>query len=438
MLVSHGMSVQTPKAAADALRQYGYYRLSGYTYWFRDPASHRFREGSRFEDVIALHRFDTALRQVVADGIAEVELALRFHVGHRLGRQHTFAHLTGTGIDDRYVDRDPDHAGPHAGWVAEYLRQEQRSQETFVLHFREKYGPRLPVWAATEIMSFGLLAALYRSMNPKDRMLIAARFGVTTSRGNGDAALMSSVIEHLRYVRNLCAHHSRLWNRTFTRFAARPSSSSMEELADQLGEPSQRTVYATLSILRYLLARISPDSGWHHRIVQFLEEKRTFPSAPLPHMGFPDDWRDRELWQDSYSPDLTVRDTVDAIDAVSCVSRPEAIMSLTSRGTEADRKKYLRYLVNHQALIELRVGEHRYYPAFQFSGGDILPLVGDINEALLTENHARTPDVGLPDRMLSAQDWWLGDIRTGTGSGQRLSLLHDHPDELRQDAHLDR
>lgn len=45
-------------------------------------------------------------------------------------------------------------------WLEEYDRHERRARGDFVLHFREHYGPHLPIWVVTEVISFGLLSNL--------------------------------------------------------------------------------------------------------------------------------------------------------------------------------------------------------------------------------------------------------------------------------------
>ena len=85
----------------------------------------------------------------------------------------------------------------------------------FVVHFRETYGPHLPIWVATEVMSFGVLSGLYDLMTQADQEILAARFHISTADGKGDRGASSNWLNNLRNVRNICAHYGRLWNRSF-------------------------------------------------------------------------------------------------------------------------------------------------------------------------------------------------------------------------------
>jgi abortive infection bacteriophage resistance protein len=86
----------------------------------------------------------------------------------------------------------------------------QRSNEVFVGNYKRKYGEeeRLPIWMATEVITFGSLSTLYRGLLKHDRRKIAVE-----NYGINETAL-TSWMHVLVYMRNLCAHHSRVWNRT--------------------------------------------------------------------------------------------------------------------------------------------------------------------------------------------------------------------------------
>ena len=82
----------------------------------------------------------------------------------------------------------------------------------FADHYRKKYTAlELPLaWMAVETMTFGTLSKFYSGLKSrKDRQVIAKSFGVKE-------IVLKSFARHANFVRNICAHHSRLWNRQFT------------------------------------------------------------------------------------------------------------------------------------------------------------------------------------------------------------------------------
>ena len=84
----------------------------------------------------------------------------------------------------------------------------ERSRDTFIDHYRRKYlDPKLPpIWMVAEIMSLGQLSKWMGNLKLRtDRSAIAKPYGL-------DESVLVSLAHHLTYVRNICAHHGRLWN----------------------------------------------------------------------------------------------------------------------------------------------------------------------------------------------------------------------------------
>lgn len=134
----------------DRLESVSYYRLSGYWHPFRvAPDKDEFRAGTEFRRVWDQYVFDRRLRLLVMDALERIEVAVRGLVSAHHSRAFgAFGYI-------RDPSSLPDLRERHK--LFEPLDRElERSQETFVAHFREKYEDReLPIWMATEVMSFG-------------------------------------------------------------------------------------------------------------------------------------------------------------------------------------------------------------------------------------------------------------------------------------------
>lgn len=406
LLQARGLVVGEPTAVERELRRLGYYRFSGYAHFFRTPGDDsRFQPGLTFEQVLALATFDDELRMILLDGLQEVEVALRFHVGHRLGRRSAFAHReSGTLALEKTqwrVGADYATRSQHAEWLRSYDEQERRSQEAFTLHFRRQYQSRLPVWVATEVMTFGSLTQLLDLMGQNDRKLIAARFGIMDARGEGDPAHLSSWLDHLRHLRNLCAHHARVWNRTFDVIMTVPPG--VPEVA-HLNALSTRKLYGSLTGLRFLIARIDPLSTWYARALDLITGFARRSGVRLQQMGFPPAWQSEGIWAPRYRADLALLETVDAIDTLDAVSGPEARELVWRRGREKERKSWLRYLEAHDAVVSYRLGGSTFFPKFQFNDGAVRPLVADANEELFRRLRRVESDRG--GASLLAYRWW--------------------------------
>lgn len=314
LLESRGLNIGDRTTAAEWLRRVGYYRLSGYWYPFRESRSRRdgpreildtFVEGTTLGQVVDIYEFDRKLRLLVMDGIERVEVSVRFHVGHVLGRRGTFAHADPDALDDDFAGHS---AGPppalnawmqtdHSRWLKRRHEEERRSKADFVKHFREKYGPPLPVWVVTEILDFGGLSYLYDGMLQRDRDEVASALGLYDASGAGNSGVLKSWLKNINYVRNICAHHSRLWNVNIVEQISprtlRPIS-ELTHIADSGGNTTFRP-YATLAVLALLTARIHPGDDWTARLRALVD---TLPASRSElEMGFPSGWRDLTLWK---------------------------------------------------------------------------------------------------------------------------------------------
>jgi len=278
-LIERGMVIDDRDAARYYLAHLNYYRLGAYWLPFEaEHASHQFSPGTTFEAVLSLYVFDRELRLLVLDAIERIEVSVRTRWAY------TMAH--------RY--------GPHCHLQRELFKPEWRydehvarlradvaaSQETFIRHLRETYDEALPpIWALVEIMSFGQLSKWFsNTLRRRDRNEVALEYGI-------DEVNLTSFLHHLTTVRNLCAHHSRLWNREFT-FTFRLPAGRPVELVRSVEGRTERKLYNTVTALAYMLDRVSPRHHWRDRLVALLEQHRIDPTA----MGFPPDWRDRPVW----------------------------------------------------------------------------------------------------------------------------------------------
>lgn len=279
-LKSRGMKIDDEQAAAFYLQHISYYRLGAYWLPFEaDHATHQFQGGATFEHVLRLYNFDRELRLLVLDAIERIEVSARAQWAHQLGHAHgAHAHLNST------LAKHSDH------WQSNLsaLRKEvERSEETFILHLKQNYSDNLPpIWACCEVMSLGLLSRWYSNLYPQPiRTKIADVFGV-------DHRVLQSWLHHLSVVRNLCAHHSRLWNRQFDRVSPQATRNKPAALKDTF--VASHGLHNTLLILMYLMDLIAPHHRWGARLVDLLWQNQDLLT---PHMDFPADWQKKAIWQ---------------------------------------------------------------------------------------------------------------------------------------------
>lgn len=255
-LVEHGLDVGDRGHASAILQAIGYYRLTGYLYPFRESAEYvddenrkrirvlsDFRPGTSLDQAEKIIDFDRRLRMLVLDGLERIEVAVRMRIGYVLGRSSAFAHEDPSSFMPAFTAEITDTRKPapskHFHWLERVSSRKASSDEQFVEHFREKYDDRMPVWALTEILELGHLSVLYRGMNQKDAEEIAAAFGVPTKK------LMSSWLASLNYMRNVAAHHARLFNRKLQNAPSRPRVGQVPILDHLRGNESAKSIFGT-------------------------------------------------------------------------------------------------------------------------------------------------------------------------------------------------
>lgn len=272
------MKTATPR---DYLSHLNYYRLTAYWLPFEaDHASHTFNSGATFSAVLNVYVFDRELRLLVLDAIERVEVSLRTQWAYHLAHEHgAHAYL------NQAIARKPDW------WQSnlDSLRDEiKRADEVFIEHYRKTYAdpPIPPIWAVCEVMSLGLLSRWFTNLKPKHtRTAIASVYRL-------DESVLQAFIRHITYIRNLCAHHSRFWNRRLTVTMKLPRTKP-SELVSSFNVSEPRMICNTLVMLAWFLDRISPDHHWKTRLRELIHRYAIDPTL----MGFPKDYEKRFIWR---------------------------------------------------------------------------------------------------------------------------------------------
>lgn len=311
LLERRGLIITDRSSAKACLERIGYYRLSGYWYPLRksristNPVTGRpildskgkettiveetFRPGVCFQDAMDLYVFDKKLRLIFLDAIERIEVALRVDIALLLGKRSPYAHRDPRQLDPRFGT-----SGTPSGfekWLSKLDLLFERSSEQFVKHFKTKYhGSHPPIWIAVELWDFGMLSVLVSGMKVSDQQRLATKYGLSTP------SLLTGFVRNINNIRNICAHHSRLWNRSPADRVPRPRQGQIPNL-DHLSESSYSRVYATAAVMQHLLRSINPATSWPTRLKDHMT---TLPSASgidLSQAGFPSDWTEMPLWK---------------------------------------------------------------------------------------------------------------------------------------------
>lgn len=283
-IILRGLDCSNESLTEQSLKYIGYYRLRGYFYPFyimdtsqrnttpKEPKM--FVSGIKFEDIIELYEFDRKLRLIVLEEIQKVEVALRTCLSEYMSNKYNNAHWF---MDMSIVSNDFKHEN--------LFQKISDSKEQFIKHYRDKYdSPKHPpTWMIVETLSFGTWSKVYKDLLSEDKKEIARAFNIPS------ADIMESWFHTLTHLRNLCAHHNRIWNRNFGVFPP----STLNVLENHFTK--KFTLYSRLVPLRYISNNVSISNGMTERL------QNLFSSAPAivtsEKMGFVESWDQSDLWK---------------------------------------------------------------------------------------------------------------------------------------------
>lgn len=261
LLENRGLQITDRATAVSCLERIGYYRLSGYWYAFRQ----------RSGELVMLDDKGKKPKQLKATTIALDHFKPEFL------------------FDDFCQKLDPrTGVSDYHSWLSKHAQLISRSKEEFVKHNKAKYGLPLPIWVVCEVWDFGTLSTLFSGMREQEQDKIACIYGLSNGR------VFASWLRSLNYLRNVCAHHSRLWNRNMVDQPKLPSAAELPWVSDFEGDNHAKArCFLLLKICRYLLSVVNPASSWPEKMrAQLLD----FPNLShlgldLKSMGSTDNWQ---------------------------------------------------------------------------------------------------------------------------------------------------
>ena len=251
----------------------------------------------------AKSRFDQELRAVTGLHLAKIEIVLRVMISHELGRVDPYIHLSPHKLGKKAWDKvNVRPTEQYSEWLDKYSLSVVRSNEDSVIHYKKKYDAILPVWVAVHVLDWGSLRMLYDFARDEQRIAVANQLNISESQ-------FSSWLLCLNDVRNVCAHHGRLYSRTF------PKSPMLTGEDHELGflrrfvlddakegnrKEKKGKCFAQFTIIQYLLSKMNLEgiNDLPHLLHKFPEVS----PVSVKDLGVPENWEELPLWNgDMYS-----------------------------------------------------------------------------------------------------------------------------------------
>jgi len=281
--------------AKEILKNVSYYRLKGYWWEMQDDViNHHFSPNSYFEDVVEKYEFDRELRLVLFYAIEIIEIALRTKMIYHLSQA-----FGGLWYMNSSLFTDYELFNQH---LHELQNEFARSGEIFVKDFKQKNpttnadksiweSPNHPdAWLILEVATFGNLSKMFKNLKHQlpQKSLITNEFSLNLHNE------LSSWLEAIAFLRNIVAHHSRVWSRTMVKkpmYINRPNNPWLQL---PISVFQGKRPFLVISTMLYLCNAVKPDNNLKTRLLALFA---SHPSLPLHKLGFNNNWEQQDIWK---------------------------------------------------------------------------------------------------------------------------------------------
>lgn len=297
LLQSRGLSVADEPKAISYLQQISYYRLSAYFLPYQ-AAKDTFNPGTTFKQIIDIYSFDRELRLLVFDCIERIEVAIRTQMIYQMAHHYNDSHWQDNQslFIKPYYNKIGIKVDPFSDFQSIISKAKTvRTPEVFIQHYLNNYGSpsNPPSWMCFELLTIGEMSNIYRGLSSNaDKKRIASFFDLHPT-------VFISWLHSLTYVRNICAHHARLWNKEL---AIKPEL-LLNPTGDWISKPfnNNKRLFYFLCVLKYLLLRANPGNNLKLKIENLFAK---YPTVPIKYIGIPTEgigkilnWQNEPLWQ---------------------------------------------------------------------------------------------------------------------------------------------
>lgn len=273
ILEKRNLVIEDKEKAKKILSKINYYRLSGYFRYFYVFAKEEFKQGTKFEEIYNLYKFDTELRRLFMELTEEIEINFRTYIAYYIA--HNFG-------EDGHLYKDNFYNEDYHDEFVQILDKkiESYKDKAYIKHHKDTYNGNMPVWVAIEILSFTDLSKLYSNMKNMDREKI-----IYNNYNDRDVLKNASIvrfwIQSLSEIRNKCAHYERLYDSKLKKDIKLPKQYKSKGIRTN-------SLFASLIIFKIL---INDEVLWDDFIDKFENIVFRYEFKNFHNMGFIKGWK---------------------------------------------------------------------------------------------------------------------------------------------------
>jgi abortive infection bacteriophage resistance protein len=283
LLKEKGIIVPNDQKALHYLNIISYHRFFEYSLAFK-TSPENFKTGTTFDSVLTLYDFDSQLRTLIMEALERIEVSLRTAISNTMSETYNPHWYMNSELfrESKFFDFSKDE-------IKKNVNNKRSKNRAIVEYYNNYDSPNLPPSEiVAEITSFGFWSKVFSNLNAGDEKKICNRL---LGDNNFNFQVIISWSRSLTDLRNICAHHERLWNHKM--------GANMPKIPHQYPQfkQIQTTLYFRLFIIQIFLNKILPDSTWKHTLRKLVEQHDSQINLDIKKtMGFPNNWEDQPFW----------------------------------------------------------------------------------------------------------------------------------------------
>jgi len=270
VLQKRGVEIDVSKEKAkEILSDIGYFRLGFYcfpfetTYPSRKKRTHKYKQGTKFSDIVSLYYFDMDLRNILLKYLNRVEINFRTSIIYRASNQHIDCNtwfVSPAVMSKIFIDKFDNEL------YTENFKRNPIIKNHHKKYINDKYAP---AWKTLEFFTFGAMFKVFQNLKDKSlKQTISLQYNVR----NIDTfeVYFRTIVE----LRNLCAHGSVLFDHKLT-IPLRGG------VALKIDNQNKNNIFSAIKILHYMLRKISENRAKDMKteINQLYDKLDNFPTV---------------------------------------------------------------------------------------------------------------------------------------------------------------
>lgn len=282
--------IEDREYAKEILKRTSYYSLiGGYKDNFKNSTTKKYKDGTTFEDIVALYSFDEELRELFLKYLMKVEGQVKSYISYSFTEKHGERQQAYLDVNNyNNISRNKWDINKLIGVLARYTSHS--TEYKYINHSQRKYN-NVPLWVLIKALTFGNISKLYMLLTQDIQIKVSKNYLYINEKQLEKLLAVSAKF------RNVCAHGERLFS-----YKTKDSIPDFN-IHKKLGIPKKgmqyiwgkNDLFAVVIALRYLLSKdsfIDFKIGLNKIIKKYLHKSKYFEEKQfLNHMGFPDNWR---------------------------------------------------------------------------------------------------------------------------------------------------